>query len=93
MRHLLLLRQHHARLPHGVVEDVTGRRDVAAEEGQRAPRHPDADDGEGGDDVRLRLDALLRHRPARPDRPGWFLLTTQYSCCYFVATLVSFLTV
>ena len=61
MRHLLLLRRHHAHLPHGDVTnlclcDVTG-----AEEGQGAQRRPHVDDGEGGDHFRVRMDALLRH--------------------------------
>ena len=94
MRHLLLLRHDHANLPHGVVKNHFYR-DVTTKEGQGAQRHPDVDDGEGGDDVRLRLDALLRHCCPRPTGEGWFLLTAQYSYYYFsfIATLISFLTV
>ena len=91
MRHLLLLRRHHAHLPHGDVTnlcfcDVTG-----AEEGQGAQRRPHVDDGEGGDNFRVRMDALLRHGRTGGAWAGLFTTIVVFFIIFYIVTLVIFL--
>ena len=91
MRHLLLLRRHHAHLPHGDVTnlclcDVTG-----AEEGQGAQRRPHVDDGEGSDHFRVRMDALLRHGRTGGAWAGLFTTIVVFFIIFYIVTLVIFL--